>query len=109
IPTEPNRVATRIPTPGVKLVKPKRSSQVRPNYPPKLRAQGIEANVVVEVRLDAQGAVVEATLVSPCPYEEMNQEALAAARRERFAPAMRDGKAIAYSISYTIRFRLSDS
>src|SRR5690606_23075550 len=71
-----NRAATRIPGDGVKLVKPRRLGDVRPDYPPELRAQGIEGNVVVQVRLDRAGSVVEATVVSPAPYPEMNAAAL---------------------------------
>jgi TonB family protein len=104
-----NRKATRIPQAGVKLVKPKRKSRVKPDYPPKLRAQGIEGNVVIEVQLAADGTVLKASIVSPCPYPEMNEQALIAAEKEQFAPATRNGKGIPFTISYTVRFRLSES
>lgn len=104
-----NRTATRVPQKGVELVKPKRLTSVKPNYPPTLRAQSIEADVVVQVRLDASGAVIDATIVSGSAYPEMNSEALIAARKERFAPATRDGTGIEFTLTYTIRFRLSDA
>lgn len=104
-----NRTATRIPARGVELVKPKRLAAVKPAYPPELRAQGIEADVVVEVQLDPTGAVRAASIVVPCPYPEMNTEALASARRERFAPATRDGTPIEFTLTYTVRFRLSET
>lgn len=105
----PNRTATRIPQEGVKLVKPTRRSRVKPVYPPELRAQGIEGNVVVQVRLGPTGQVLDVEIVSPSPYAEMNTQALAAARRESFSPATRDGVPIEFTLSYTIRFRLSES
>jgi protein TonB len=107
--TKTNRTATRIPQKGVEVVKPKRLGVVKPNYPAKLRAQGIEADVVVEVRLDPSGTVLSASIVVPSDYPEMNDEALAAARREKFSPATRDGSPIDFTLTYTVRFRLSDS
>jgi protein TonB len=104
-----NRKATRIPQKGVKLVKPKRKTRVKPDYPPKLRAQGIEGNVVVEVQIEANGKIKKVSIVSPSPYEEMNTQALIAANKEVFSPATRNGKGIPFTISYTVRFRLSDS
>lgn len=104
-----NRTATRIPQKGVELVKPKRLNVVKPSYPPTLRAQGIEGDVVVQVRLDPAGTVIDASIVSGAEYPEMNAEALVAARKERFAPATRNGTAVEFTLTYTVRFRLSDS
>tara|TARA_R110002096_G_scaffold436061_1_gene666644 strand:- start:33025 stop:33771 length:747 start_codon:yes stop_codon:yes gene_type:complete len=103
-----NRKATRIPTAGVKLVKPKPKARVKPEYPPTLRAQGIEANVVVEVSINASGKVTKARLIDGSKYDDMNTQALIAARKETFSPATRDGVAIPFTITYTIRFRLND-
>ena len=103
-----NRKATRIPTAGVTLVKPKPKSRVKPTYPPTLRAQGIEANVVVEVSIDASGNVTKARLIDGSKYDDMNAQALIAAKKETFSPATRDGVAIPFTITYTIRFRLND-
>ena len=46
-PGRTNRAATRIPTVGADLKKPKRLKAVEPVYPEAYRAQGIEGNVVV--------------------------------------------------------------
>jgi TonB family protein len=104
-----NRRATRIPQQGVELVHPRRLSPIEPTYPSRLKAQGIEGNVLVEVRLDASGRVVEARIVEGSPHEDMNREALRAAQSERFAPATRDGQPIEFTLTYTVRFRLSET
>ena len=104
-----NRKATRIPTSGVKLVKPKFLKRVKPEYPPKLKAQGIEGNVVVEVRVDQRGQVAAAKIIAPAEYAELNEQALIAARKEVFSPATRAGKAIPFTLTYTVRFRLNES
>src|SRR5262249_1530448 len=46
-----NQVATRIPVAGVKYTPPKRKRQLKPEYPPTLKAQGIEADVTVMVSI----------------------------------------------------------
>ncbi len=73
-----------------------------------MRAQGIEANVVVEVSIDVTGKVKKARIVDGSKYSDMNEQALIAARKETFSPATRDGVAIPFTITYTIRFRLND-
>ena len=107
-PKAPNRKATRIPVEGVKLVKPKRRVRVKPKYPGTLRAQGIEGNVIVQVDLDAAGNVLGVKVIKPSAHAEMNREALVTAKKEKFSPASRGGKAIPFTLSYTIRFRLEE-
>ena len=103
-----NRVAAVIPGRGVKLEKPRRIGRVKPAYPELLKARNVEGDVKVMVSLDAAGRVTGVTLVAPSKHGAFNASALAAARRERFKPATRDGEGIAYRLSYTYRFRLND-
>ncbi len=103
-----NRAASRIPSAGVSFVKPRRLHQVKPEYPPLYRAQSLEGQVVVEVDIAATGAVTEVRIIGPSKHDEFNLAALQAAKKERFSPARRGGKAIAYRLSFSYRFRLSD-
>jgi len=103
-----NKQATRIPTAGVKLVLPKRRKPVVPDYPPALKAQGIEADVPVMVSLDATGAVTAVKILKSSGHPELDEAARKAALAESFEPASRDGVAIPYTLSYTYRFRLED-
>ena len=103
-----NKQATRIPTAGVKLILPKRKKPVVPDYPPALKAQGIEADVPVMVSLDATGAVTAVKILKSSGHPELDEAARKAALAESFEPASRDGVAIPYTLSYTYRFRLED-
>lgn len=106
-PRQRNRRSQNIPTKGGDvLVKPKRSQRVEPDYPPQLRAQGIEANVVVQVQIDASGAVTKVDIIAPAPQAAFNDAARAAAMKEQFQPATRGGKPIPFTLSFTYRFRI---
>ncbi len=104
----PNRRATIIPQKGVKLVKPKRKQRVKPKYPATLKAQGIEANVIVEVEILASGTVKSVKIISPAKENEFNKAAKAAAMQEVFSPATKNGTAIPFRLTFTYRYRISD-
>jgi protein TonB len=109
-PTPPgaNKAATRLPTAGAKYVLPKRKRPARPVYPEMLKSQGIEANVTVIVSLDAEGKVTSVKIAKGSEYPEFDEAARQAALAEEFSPATRDGAPIAYTLSFTYRFRLDD-
>jgi periplasmic protein TonB len=103
-----NRVSTRFADMEAPVVPPRRLAPVTPEYPPLLREQGIEADVVVVVSIGADGQVLKVEVVNPAPQPSFNEAAIASAKRERFAPATRAGEAVPYTQRYTIRFRLND-
>jgi protein TonB len=104
----PNRVASRIPSAKAQYTMPKRRRPHNPPYPPELRAQGLEADVVVMVSLDDTGKVTSVQIITPSPYPAFNEAALAAAKAEEFEPALRDGVPVPYTLSYKYRFRIED-
>ena len=61
-------------------------------YPPQARQQGIEGHVVVRYDVDAQGRVLNATVVSAAPREIFDEAAVQAVERWRFRPAERGGE-----------------
>jgi protein TonB len=101
-----NEVASRIPVAGVNYTPPKRKRPHEPIYPETLKTQEIEADVSVLVSIDAEGKVTKVKIIGAAPYPEFNQAAEKAAHEEEFEPALRDGVAIPYTLSYTYRFRL---
>lgn len=103
-----NRRAQQDPEAEVALVRPQRLAALKPRYPDALRAQGAEADVVVQVELTTTGAVRAARISRPAPEPDFNAAALAAAWQERFSPATRDGVPIEYTLTFTYRFRASD-
>jgi periplasmic protein TonB len=102
------RVASHIPTRDTQFEKPKRLRPNRPLYPAALKAQGIEGDVTVRVDIAASGAVTNVTIVSGSGYPAFDDAAKRAATSERFAPALRDGNPVPFSLSYSYRFRIED-
>jgi protein TonB len=78
---------------------------IRPVYPSRARWLGAEADVVVSLVVDARGEVGAAEVVGS-GGEEFDTSALAAVRAARFAPALRDGRAVASRLTLRLHFRL---
>jgi protein TonB len=93
---------------GARLVRPKREGRTEPVYPPDLKAQGLEGDVEVSVDLTPEGRVTEARVTHGSKHAAFDEAALAAARSERFSPATSDGEPIAFTLTYTIRFRITE-
>ncbi|HET9929885.1 MAG TPA: TonB family protein [Polyangiaceae bacterium] len=102
------RIASHIPTRDTQFEKPKRLKPNRPEFPAELKAQGIEGDVTVRVDIAASGAVTSVTIVQSSGYPAFDEAARRAAASERFAPAVRDGNAVPFSLSYSYRFRIED-
>ena len=103
-----NRIATRLPTTGGKVILPKRKRPADLHYPETLKSQGIEAQVTVIIELSDTGKVLAVKIAKGADYPEFDAAARQAAATEEFEPATRDGKAMAYTLSYTYRFRLEE-
>jgi TonB family protein len=102
------RAATHIPTRDAEWVAPVRSSPSQPEFPPTLKAQNLEGDVVVSVDISARGDVTRISIVRGSGYPEFDEAARQAAKKERFSPALRDGQAVPFTLTYTYRFRIED-
>jgi protein TonB len=102
------REAARIPTRDTQFEKPKRLRQNDPVYPPTLKAQGIEGDVLLSVSIDAGGRVTGVTIVQSSGHTEFDRAAQQAALEEGFTPALRDGLPVAFTLTYSYRFRIED-
>ena len=108
-PTVANQAATRIPSKGVVFGEAKyRGEQIKPPYPPTLKAQGVESDVEVLVFIDATGKVTMVKILHESPYPEFNQAAKQAAQAQQWEPATRNGEPMASTKKYSYRFRLTD-
>jgi protein TonB len=87
---------------------PRRKRPLEPDYPALLERQGIEADVLVSVHLDASGRVTSVRIVRPARDAEFNAAAIRAAWREVFEPARRGDEPVPYTLSFTYRFRLEE-
>lgn len=80
-----------------------------PRYPAALLAAGREARAMTRLRYDAQGKVVEATILSSTvPEKYLRHEILAAARRWRFEPEQVGGHGLPGEAFVPVWFTLSD-
>ncbi len=87
---------------------PSVASYVQPEYPLRLRGQGLEGDVVLAIVIDETGVPSIVTVVGPSSFEEFNIAAVRALEKTRFVPAMRGGNPIPTQIRFTVRFRLKD-
>jgi protein TonB len=91
------------------LMPPRRSEETEPEYPPELRAAGVEGDVGLEAQIDAEGQVIEVTVVRPAERPAFDRAAVDAAKRSHYEPAQLNGVAVPYIIRFTVRFRLRHS
>jgi protein TonB len=103
-----NKVASRIPVAGVQWVKPKRRHPKEPPYPPTLKSQSIEGEVIVFVSIDVNGKVLSVQIIKKSAYPEFDEAARATALAEEWEPATKDSVPMPYQLTYTYRFRLQD-
>ncbi|AGA91509.1 TonB family protein [Thioflavicoccus mobilis 8321] len=80
----------------------------RPVYPLLARRQGIEGRVLIRVAVLDSGRVGRAEVSRGSGARALDNAALAAVRRWRFHPALRNGQAIAATITVPVIFRLED-
>lgn len=85
-------------------------SNPRPPYPRMALRRGWEGVVVLQIDLDKQGQPLRVEVADSSGHRVLDKAAQAAVRRWRFAPATRDGKAVAArNLRVPIQFRLKDA
>lgn len=87
------------------VVPPEIEEFVEADYPEDAEAEGVEANVELELTIAADGVVTDARVVTPAGHG-FDEAALDAVRRFRFRPATRDGEPIPARIRYRYVFEL---
>ncbi len=87
---------------SVSFVPPLPISLPKPAYPSAVRVKGVAGIVTVNVKVDAEGRVVSAEVVSGDPL--LHKAAINAAMGARFSPARRDGKPTASTTELTYTF-----
>lgn len=83
-------------------------SEIRPRYPFRARAGGQEGAVTVRVRVSAEGRMESAEVVRTSGFTALDEAAIGAINRARFAPAERGERRVAGEIDLTFEFRLKD-
>ena len=91
-------------------VRPSGTSMNRPPaYPRRAREQGWEGVVVLQVRVEADGAPAHVEIASSSGHDVLDRAALAAVARWRFLPAQRAGRPLVSSVEVPVRFQLTSS
>ncbi|MEY4550450.1 MAG: hypothetical protein RL685_6645, partial [Pseudomonadota bacterium] len=76
-------------------------------YPKEAMDAGLAAEVMLRLRVEADGSVSETEVLQPAGHG-FDEAAVAAARQFRFEPAQRDGKPIAARIPFRYSFTLKE-
>jgi TonB family protein len=98
-------VATEPVAPKAVVVPPKVLTTVQPVHPPELLAAGVDGEVSLLCRVDAQGKVVDVK-VRESPHAELSRAATWAVRQWTFEPGTRDGEPGEFQVSIPFRFVL---
>lgn len=79
-----------------------------PNYPADAMAEGKEGTVVMQVDIDAQGAVTAARVERSAGDPRLDSSALAAVKTWRFNPEIQNGKAVPSRVRVPIMFAMQE-
>lgn len=85
---------------------PRPKRDIRPDYPKGARQRGEQGDVVVEIRVGADGLVAAAHIVTSCGFAELDAAALKAVKAAKFAPARSGREAVASTARLKLSFRL---
>jgi len=83
---------------------PKRT--IRPDYPKGARQRGEQGAVVLEIHVDAEGAVHAAKVAVSSGFAELDEAAVRAAEKAKFRPAKSGGKSVASTARLKLDFKL---
>ena len=78
-----------------------------PDYPHKLKRDGVSGVVAVKVLIDETGSVTECT-VSKSTNPEFDGAALDAVKRWKFKPAQKDGNPVKAKLLIPIQFQINE-
>ena len=74
-------------------------------YPEMARKAGIEGKVMVRVLIDQQGKVLK-TEIETSVNKDLDQAAIRAIKKTKFAPAMKDNKPVKFWVTIPVMFKL---
>ncbi|MET0892890.1 MAG: energy transducer TonB [Pseudoxanthomonas sp.] len=95
------------PTPAVTRDPSPLASNQQPKYPAQALRSGVEGSVSVRIEVDATGTPTDVKVVerSGERSRDLDRAVLDAARKWRFEPAMKNGKAVAGAVILPVEFK----
>ena len=83
---------------------PKRN--IRPDYPKGARQRGEQGDVILEIRVNAEGTVDDVKVVVSSGFAELDEAAVKAARTAKFSPARSGHDPVASTARLKLQFKL---
>lgn len=80
-----------------------------PRYPDRARALDQQGTVRIRIKLDRRGDPMDVAVLASSGYALLDHAALAAARKWRFAPEVRDGRPVIAFVEMPVEFVLTDA
>lgn len=87
-------------------VQPRALAAINPVYPPDAVARGIAGWVVLKLKLDEGGSVLDVEVSDASPPGIFDHSALDAFRNAHFAPAQKDGRTVKSLVQIKVRYEL---
>ena len=84
--------------------KPKRN--IRPDYPKGARQRGEQGDVVLEIRVTAEGTVDDVKVATSSGFAELDEAAVRAAKAAKFSPARSGHDPVASTARLKLQFKL---
>ena len=84
--------------------KPKRN--IRPDYPKGARQRGEQGDVILEIRVNAEGTVDDVKVATSSGFAELHEAAVKAARTAKFSPARSGRDPVASTARLKLQFKL---
>jgi len=89
------------------VVKPEILNRVQPNYPPVARTKKVQGTVILSLLISDRGDVIDVKVLREAGGSAgLNEAAVAAAKKWKFRPAVKDGKRVKVWVSYPVSFKL---
>ena len=85
---------------------PRQRSSIRPDYPKGARQRGEQGDVVLTLAIGKSGEVERVSVAETSGFPELDDAAVAAAKKARFTPARSGGKAVASQARLKLTFKL---
>jgi protein TonB len=89
-------------------IEPELIYQAQPEYPRIARLAGVEGVVWVKVLVGTDGTVLDARVAKSSGTVSLDEAAIAAAYKNRFSPAIQNGRPVAVWVTYRVEFVLSE-
>ena len=85
---------------------PKPRRNIRPDYPKGARQRGEQGDVILEIRVNASGAVDDVKVAVSSGFAELDEAAVRAAKAAKFSPARSGRDAVASTARLKLQFKL---